>query len=341
MLPGMVRSWLYRRRRRRSAPQLPLPPAVRNQAGGERRVGVELEFTGLGIERIGGILRRSLGGEIHPHTPYEQSVRDTALGEFRIELDYAYLKRLGRRGDDDAPGDLERLSEDMLAAVAKRVVPFEIVSPPVPLSRLGELEPLIAGLREAGAKGTAESPIYAFGLHLNPELPALNAATVLAYLRAYAVLFDWLRRESNVDLSRRIFPYIQPWPRDYVTLLLRPDYAPDVDALVADYLAHNPSRNRALDLLPLCAHLAPDRVAAAVDDDLVSARPTLHYRLPNCEIERPDWRLAAPWGHWLSVERLAADRERLDRACAAYREHLDGALGGLLGDWARAAEAWT
>lgn len=337
----MVWTWLARRGNR-AAPRFPQPPQTRNHEGRERRVGVELEFIGLGIERIGTLVRDTLGGEIQPHTPYEYTIAGTRLGDFRVELDYAYLKKLGRRElGDDAAGDLERLSEDVLATVAKRVVPFEIVSPPIPMSRLGELEALVAALRDAGARGTADSPIYAFGLHLNPELPGLEAGPILAYLRAYAVLADWLRRVSNVDISRRIFPYIQPWPKEYKRLLVDPAYAPDVPALVADYLAHNATRNRAMDLLPLCAHLAPDRVAEAVDDDRVAARPTLHYRLPNCEIERPGWRLAEPWSHWLAVERLAADPERLAQACDAYREHLDSALAGLIEDWARKAEAWA
>lgn len=309
-----------------------------NEQGEPRRVGVELEFSGLGIETIVRIVKSVLGGEIDPISPYEYKVRETSLGDFGIELDYAYLKKLGRR--DQPAADIERLSEDLLAAVAKQVVPFEIVGPPVPIDRLGELEPLIAALREAGARGTDDSPIYAFGLHLNPELPALDAVTIHAYLRSFAVLFDWLQKVSRVDISRRVFPYIQPFPRAYVDLLLETG-TPDLAELIDDYLTYNPTRNRALDMLPLWRHLDAARVDAVIDDQLVNARPTLHYRLPNCEIENPDWQLIQPWQHWLAVEHLAADPPALDEACIAYRAHRDKWLSGLVGNWADQAGEWA
>lgn len=43
------------------------------------------------------------------------------------------------------------------------------------------------------------------------------------------------------------------------------------------------------------------------DPHLVKARPAYHYRLPNCLIDEPDWRLAREWNTWVAVERLAAD----------------------------------
>ena len=73
-------------------------------------------------------------------------------------------------------------------------------------------------------------------------------------------LFDWLRSRCHPDLSRRISPYIEPYPLDYARLILQPDYAPDSGRLIDDYLRHNPTRNRALDMLPVFAHLDEARV---------------------------------------------------------------------------------
>lgn len=322
---------------------LPLPPRRQNHEGQERRVGVEFEFTGLSMEHIARLLRDTVGGQIDPLSPYEYKIRDTPVGDFKVELDYAYLKKLGRREarGDDLKADIERLSEDMLAAVAKQVVPFEIVCPPIALGKLAILEDVVRALRAAGARGTANSPIYAFGMHFNQELPALDVATVRDYLRGYVVLYDWLKQASQVDVSRRVFPFIQPYPREYHRLVTAADYGPDMAGLIDDYLQHNASRNRALDMLPLFSHIDEARVAVAVEDELVNARPTLHYRLPNCEIEREDWNIGVAWRHWLRVEHLVAQPERLQQACAAYNEHLDVPLSGLMSDWSDKVAPWV
>jgi len=320
--------------------RLPLPPQRLNHEGKERRVGVEFEFTGLSMEQIARLVRDTVGGQIDPVSPYEYEVLNTPVGDFKVELDYAYLKKLGRRehrGEDV----IERLSEDMLAAVAKQVVPFEIVCPPIAISELGVLEDLVAALRKAGARGTEDSPLYAFGMHFNQELPALDATTIRDYLRAYIVLFEWIKDVSEVDISRRVFPYIQPYTKDYNRLVSAPEYAPNMDQLIDDYLEHNPTRNRALDMLPLFSHIDAERVSAVVDDGLVNARPTLHYRLPNCEIQREDWNIDIAWKHWLRVEHLLAQPERLDQACAAYYEHLKVPLSGLMSDWTDKVQPWV
>lgn len=322
---------------------LPLPPAHKNHEGRERRVGVEFEFTGLSMERIARLVRDSAGGQIDPISAYEYKVANTPVGDFKIELDYAYLKKLGRKEHrgKDIKADLEQLSEDMLAAVAKQVVPFEIVCPPIAISKLDILDGVVTALREAGGRGTADSPLYAFGMHFNQELPALDAATITNYLRAYVVLFEWLKKESDVDISRRVFPYIQPYPKEYNRLVSAPDYTPGMDQLIDDYLEHNPTRNRALDMLPLFSFIDEPRVKAAVEDELVNARPTLHYRLPNCEIEREGWSIGIAWRHWLRVEHLVAQPERLNQACAAYAEHLNTPLSGLINDWTAKVQPWV
>ena len=69
------------------------------------------------------------------------------------------------------------------------------------------------------------------------------------------------------------------------------------ELFIDDYLVENASRNRALDMLPVFAYLDEARIRAAVSDGLIKARPTLHYRLPNCEIEQPGWDLHPAWNH--------------------------------------------
>ncbi len=319
----------------------PMPARTQAQGKGMRRLGVELEFSGLDIDRITEIVQQELGGEIDKVSDYEYFIRDTTLGDFGVELDFAYLKKLGRERDSEVAIDNpDDLAESLLALLARQVVPYEIVTPPLAMDEVWRLETLFQRLRHAGAKGTRHALANAFGLHLNPEMPDLSAETILCYLRAFLCLFDWLKERSEVDLSRRITPYIDPFEKAYIQLVLAEDYAPDMSQLIDDYLAHNPTRNRALDMLPLFCHIDEPRLRAVVDDDRVKPRPTLHYRLPNCLIDEPDWALVHPWRDWLQIEALACDPQRLDAVCRGYRKYLNKPASGLFKDWSKTCTRW-
>ncbi|MDP5206870.1 hypothetical protein ORI99_07440, partial [Alishewanella sp. SMS9] len=46
---------------------------------------------------------------------------------------------------------------------------------------------------------------------------------------------------------------------------------------------------------------------------------TLHYRLPNCDIDNPNWDLSKPWQRWLKVEQLADQPKRLAQFIDEFR----------------------
>lgn len=311
-----------------------MPPVTTTVDGASRRVGVEIEMSGLDVGRVARITAYVLGLAVHERGRYERTLTGDDAGEWEVEVDFRLLKQWGR-------GERKHAGEDALALLAEPLVPVELVSPPLPLTRLVDVERVIAALRDAGAKGTSDSLTNAFGMQLNPELPATDARTVLRYLRAYLCLQEWLFRRAHVNLARRATPYVDPLPVAYARRVVDAGYAPALAALIDDYLAANPTRNRALDLLPLFAHLDDARVRAVVDDPLVKARPTFHYRLPNSEIHRPDWCFAVAWNDWVEVERLAGDERRLAACCAAYAAFLDRPFGRWFGDWARVVdERW-
>ncbi len=319
----------------------PLPPLRNTEHGTERRLGVEIEFTGLDMEPIAAAIAECFGGEVQRESDYEYFVRNTEFGDFGVELDSAYIKKLGReREEAGSTNDLEELTESLVGLVAKQLVPFEIVAPPIAISQLWRLEDLFRKLREAGAKGTEASAKNAFGLHLNPEMPDCSATTVLNYFRAFVCLYDWLKQRSQVDLSRRITSYIDPFKRDYVQHILAADYQPNAGELIDDYIHFNPTRNRALDMLPLFAHMDEARLRRQIDDPRVKARPTLHYRLPNSLIDEPQWALVHPWRDWLQVDALACDPERLESVCSAYRKHLTSTTSSLFKDWSQNVTRW-
>ncbi len=320
----------------------PLPPRTDTEEGEPRRIGVEIELIELDVETVSGIVAGQLGGEVEAKSRYEHVVRGDDAGDWVVELDYEYLKERGREsGSDDELVELvSEAAEAVLRAGAEAVVPVEVVSPPLPFARLAEVQRLIGELRRAGAKGSGAGLSYAFGMQFNPELPALDARTIVSYMKAFFCLYDWLAKRSAVDLTRRLTGFSASFPGAYVRKVVDPDYAPDLGTLIDDYLDANPTRNRALDMLPLFLHLDEKRVRAVVEDSRVKPRPTLHYRMPNSEIHRSDWGIHLPWGDWLEVESLACDRERLDEVCAAYTEWLDKPLGRLLESWHEAVERW-
>ena len=125
-------------------------------------------------------------------------------------------------------------------------------------------------------------------------------------------MYPWLTSVVlRPNISRRVLRFIAPYPAAYERLVLREDYQPSLPQLIDDYLEHNPTRNRGLDLLPLFAHLDGPRVQRVVDDERVSARPTFHFRMPDSRVDDPSFRITEPWRAWLEVERLACDPERL------------------------------
>lgn len=316
--------------------KLKQPPWQENADGKTRRVGVELEMSGLDLDTLAGLVAGFFELDITSDGRYERRLRGDPEGDWVIELDYDLLKKLGREDLDaeSLAGQINKTTEEALAWAAEAIVPLEIVGPPLPLDRLNEVEALISYLRETGAKGTSESIFNAFGMQFNPELPSHEARMITACLKAFMCLYDWLLVRADVDFSRRVTSYVDPFPTDYVKKLLAADYWPDLETLIDDYLADNPTRNRALDMLPLFMFLDEERVRAATDDTLIKARPTFHYRLPDCKVDEPDWGLHVAWNDWVEVERLAADENRLQACCEAYLDFLGSPLKGIFSKWA-------
>jgi hypothetical protein len=313
-----------------------LPPQANKDDGSPRVVGFELEFSGITLDETVAALQSALGGQLRSENAAERVIHVDSLGEFNVGLDWAYLKRKAggtERGEDGAQW-LEQLSR-----AAALLVPVEVVCPPIPMVDLAALDPLVRALRNAGAVGTEESLLAAYGLHINTEIPRLDAATLFLYLRAFAVLQWWLVDAHELDVTRKVSPYVDLYPEAYLKRVLSRS-EPAMDGIFADYLEHNATRNRALDLLPLLAQIDEQRVRRAVDDPRIKSRPAFHYRLPNCHIERPDWSLVGSWNTWCVVERVAERREELGDLAAEFLAASRPLLGVSRKDWVRFVDQW-
>jgi len=316
-----------------------MPPRCQREDGAERRVGVELEMSGIDIDQLANLAASILGLTVQTDSRYERRLIGDAAGDWIVELDFNLLKQMGRseRNELSLLEELEQTAEELLALGATHLVPVELITPPLPLGRLQEFESIVSALRDAGARGTSSHMLYAFALQFNPEVPALDAGLITDYLRAFLCLYDWLEARADINFTRRLTSYIDPFPRQYIMRVIAPRYQPDMPTLIDDYLFDNATRNRALDLLPLFCHIDETRVRNKARDVLIKARPTFHYRLPNCEIDDPRWGLHHAWNDWVMVERLAEDKDRLRACCLAYLEHLQMPFH-LPGHWLREIE---
>jgi len=322
-----------------------LPGHVTNEKGEARKVGIEIEMSGIELSMIVTQCNIIFGGQIREISPYEFIIDHTEIGKIKVELDFRYLKKLEQEKysgqlDDNQFSELEHYASDALAALSKNIVPCEFIGPPIPVHRLDKLQPLIDALRKHGAKGTRHSVLYANGVHLNPELPDLKTKTVLNYLRAFLCLQDWLIEKEKVTITRKLSPFIDRFSGDYIQLVLDPSYQPEQDQLIDDYLRFNPSRNRTLDMLPLFAYLDTAKVKSATGSQKLNIRPTLHYRLPNSDIDNPQWGIHHCWNNWLQVESLANEPYRLYQVCEAYRLNHELFSTEILTPWKDKVQQW-
>ncbi len=318
------------------------PPRESNYTGAPRHVGVELEFAAVTARDAARIVRKSFGGTVKAIDHHRFAIQQTQLGDFRSELDSQFLHRAEPTAE--TPTGLQMLMANfqdafhgVLGDIGSAVIPCEIVCPPIKIDDLPRLDSLLEELRRIGAHGTDVSPLYAFGMQLNPDIAEQSADWIVSVLKAYLLLSDWLRAVISVNLTRRVLAFADPFPPDYTLLVTDPDYRPDMSTLIDDYLLHNPTRNRELDMLPLFAWIDEERVRNTVDDKRIKARPTFHYRLPDARLDRPDWNIVTEWNRWCIVERLAERPDKIAAMAKAYWEN-QGRL--LPRDWAIISSEW-
>ncbi|HAU19321.1 MAG TPA: hypothetical protein DCS72_13395, partial [Marinobacter adhaerens] len=172
--------------------------------GKERRVGVEIELSGLGYDELVTLAAKMLEGTPELKSRYVTTLQ-TALGDFTVELDSDPIKDLDL-ADERLPESIRELggqAMDVIDAAAERVVPLEIISPPLKFSSVEVIETLVDKLRNAGALGSRDAIYFAFGLQLNPELPDLSPETLVRYFQAFAALYEWLKHRHQLDVSRK------------------------------------------------------------------------------------------------------------------------------------------
>ncbi|MES2965128.1 MAG: amidoligase family protein, partial [Bdellovibrionota bacterium] len=70
-----------------------MPPKTRAQAGHERRVGFEFEFSGVGLEKSARIVAQLAGGKLEREHRFVYRVTGGRFGTFNIESDSSILSK--------------------------------------------------------------------------------------------------------------------------------------------------------------------------------------------------------------------------------------------------------
>src|SRR5690606_20162330 len=97
-------------------PSFALPARIHTGTGELRRVGVELEMSGLDIDRLATICSRYLQLPSQATSRYERTLRGDPAGDWRVELDFTLLRDMGReqRAENDLGDELRTSVEELL-----------------------------------------------------------------------------------------------------------------------------------------------------------------------------------------------------------------------------------
>ena len=291
-------------------------PQPRNAEGAARRLGIELEFSGLPEDQVAEVIQVATGGTIARTTGGVWEVDTPDFGRCEVYLDTRFRD------------DVERMAGKGGVDLARLVVPVEWVTAPFDPAHLPAFDAVVAALRNAGAVGSRQGMLLGFGVHLNIEIADAGVDHLWRIVTAYGLIEADLRRTAGIDLSRRVLPFVAPYP-DALVDALAAGVPEGVDTLIDIYLTHAPTRNHGLDMLPAFAHLSPGTVEGRLTDGTeTKPRPAYHFRLPDCRIDEADWSIFAPWSMWRAVEGLAAAPDLFDRL---RRDRVDWAARPALG----------
>jgi hypothetical protein len=306
-----ARGRVARRDRWRSRPELETaritlaPDTERPNEALHACVGVEVEFTGLSARDATLALHKGLAGEIFEEDPHAYKLQASDIGDIWVELDvrHAHPQRHGAALTLNAG----RTLSSVLGTLITPFAPREMILSPRPVSDLGDVDRAVAILRGAGAKGDGRILFDTLGLHFNVSTEPKNIANIRATTLAFARLDPHLRTLIAEEGGQRQMRLAPAFPKAYVQLLESRSPDQDPGDFIDDYLACNPTRDRALDLLPLLLHLDGPRVRRRLPYEKISPRPVFHWRLPVARVGRQDWSILPTWQAWLNVEDVAAE----------------------------------
>lgn len=297
-----------------------------------RQIGVEIEFYGVDVLKTAQLLQGHFGGNKKEISQTEIVVENDDMGDIKVELDSHLAHQISHYMTKNKKSELTQFMGTAGNELLRRAsVPVEIVFPPVDEDHLSDVDAIIAHLIKAGAKGTQDNPIFAFGVHLNVSTDETDVEFFHRVLLAFFLLQLWLAEKTRQDVSRMVSGYNKLFPHKFGVELTKRDFQ-NISDLIVFYKKYIPDRNFALDMYPLWLHLDKtclDKTKHA----LVKARPTFHYRLPDCKLGREGWNFSKEYTWWLEVEKLAKDPTRLESIAQSYCTNIKSFRDPFGRDW--------
>jgi hypothetical protein len=309
----------------------------KNSDGNERRAGFEFEFGGVEIKSAAECVQKLFGGELESQSRFEYKCK-SSVGDFSIKIDADMILALKHRDFFDEFGvefkgeGLGEWIEEMIEKSALLFVPCEVVTPPLEYGDFKNVEKLRVELEKIGAQGTFANLHYAFGFHINVEAPDLEVRTLVDYLRAYLLIQEFIKEVSEIDLTRRVTPYIDPFPSEYSKELLDVDFKPNMKEFMEHYFKFNPTRNREFDMTPIFGVIDKELTKASIKEpELLKPRPAFHYRLPNCAIGDGGWSVELEWNRFILIEELANSHSNISLLISQYKKIEESTIFGKKG----------
>jgi hypothetical protein len=230
-------------------------PNRTSHAGNDRTVGLEFEMANIKPEAIADGVISVFGGKVSTTNSLVLRIATENDSDFIVEFDTQFFQRLHESSHKDSVKGLKHTSLDIMTKLAEQVIPYELVTPPLALQDLGKVQQVVDYLHQHNAQGTKSSFVHAFGMHLNIDIASDEASHLTRIMRAFLICYPWLKHVMQVDMTRRMLTFIDPFPQSYTKLVINPEYSPTQAAFISDYIRYNPTRNRALDLTSLIAYL--------------------------------------------------------------------------------------
>jgi hypothetical protein len=196
----------------------------------KRRLGIEVEFSGIPDAVILKLLKEHLGATLIP-TPSEplETVYRTKLGIVRLKVE----GQAWRHENKDDAKFKEQLKIDA------QVAPRELVFPPLRYNQIADLQKFLYAVKEAGAVGTTETS--AVSLQVNVEMPSLNKSAesvkdLLNLMRVYSKKEHADQAQAFLKIPKIRKEYIAPYSKGFQALLDNPKYKPTARELFDDYM---------------------------------------------------------------------------------------------------------
>ncbi len=194
-----------------------------------RRVGLEVEFSGLEMDEVLDILQAELGGKLE-----RVEEKDT----FYFKLKRSRLSRTAEEEKIWIHFEGNETDPDSKITDVSKIKTIEVTSSPIDWEGVKIFDGAIQKLREAGAVGTTET--NAVSIQVNVEMataknPHYKVEDLLSLLRNYYSASNFAMIEKEVPLPEVRKPYVGTYSQEMMKRIMDPKYKPSLREFYNDF----------------------------------------------------------------------------------------------------------